>query len=918
MRRIYWYLWAYLLLLPFYDLMAQEVPRTLNFTKNDYHAQNQNWSITQSDDGEMYFGNGEGLLRYDGTTWSTLPLPNKQIIRSVAADKQGRIYAGGFAEFGFFQKNAFGNLEYTPLSKNIKFEKVNHEEIWHILVTPQAVFFQSFSTIYKYDFHEITVLSPPDNIMFLHNINGRLILPVISKGLYELTAANEFRFVEGSSFLSTKIVSTILPFGSDGFLIGTARDGIFIFENNRFRTWSEPAQTLSRNFQLNKGVRFSNGNYAFGTILDGIYLLRHDGSVILHINKENGLQNNTVLSMFEDKAQNLWLGLDKGIDLIDLTAPLTFFQDRSGKIGAVYASAIFNGKIYVGTNQGLFYKKDGSNENFELLNGTQGQVWDLKNIDNQLLIGHNSGSFILNNQNKLSKISDVTGGWCMINHPSVKDVWLQGTYTGIAVFQQNMQGVWSVLKKINNFGEPVKKIGFDKHNNLWAINAYHQLFRLKINDNFENTEGAIPIKIGNAAKYDFAQIAETFYIKADEAYYIYESEKKEFSKIKDKGLENCKLSGGIGSDFMKIHTDFVEILRGDKTEVRLRLKLIKDYETVVALDSSRYLFGLDDGYAIFNKKNTYLNTLSKPKPIIRIFAKDGASFHFYPSDSSRTLLRLPSNYRAFRIDVSLPFFTDAARFSYILTGYSSDWSPWTSATSYEFANLSAGKHIFRLRNDITGEETAVEFDIKPHWYETIWAKIAYLLAFMGLIFLLLKFHTYQLNNQRKHLEAEMLRELEQQRIRADNEKLHLDIINKSQELANSTMGIIRKNEILIEIKDELDDIKADHTARLPEKHYHKLKQMIETNLSSEENWRVFEENFNQVHEDFLKRLKQEYTDLTPGDLKLAAYLRMNLTSKEISPLLYISVRGVENKRYRLRKKLNLHDSDNLTEFILKF
>ncbi len=904
---------------------AQEVPRTLNFTKNDYHAQNQNWSITQSIDGEMFFGNGDGLLRFDGSTWQTLPLPNKQIIRSVAADGHGRIYAGGYAEFGFFQKNAFGNLEYTPLSINVKFEKVKKEEIWHIVVTPQAVYFQSFSTIYKYDFHDINVLSPPGNIMFLHEVNGRLILPVISKGLYELTPNNEFQFIEGSDFLAKKIISTILPYGNDGFLIGTVRDGIFVFENKHFSVWSEASQLISRNFQLNNGLRFTNGNYAFGTILNGVYLLRPDGSIFRHINKENGLQNNTVLSMQEDHTQNLWLGLDKGIDLVDLTAPLTFFQDRSGKIGAVYAAAIFNEKLFVGTNQGLFYKTDGSKEDFTLLNGTQGQVWDLKVLDNQLLIGHNSGSFTLNTNNQLSKISDVTGGWNTIKPPSVKDVILQGTYTGIAVFQKN-NGAWSVLKKINNFNEPVKKIAFDSVGNLWAINAYHQLFKLKIKENFENTEGVTPMKIGNAVKYDFSKIGNDLYIKADDTYYMYENDKTGLRKIDNKGFENCKLYGGMGVDFMKIHPDFVEILmahpdkigREGKMPIRLRLKLITDYETIIALDSSRYLFGLDDGYAVFNKKNTPPNIPFTPKPIIRLFAKDGASFHFYPSDSAQKLLRLPSDYRALRIDVSLPYFTDAARYSYFLTGHSKDWSAWESATSHEFVNLSAGKHIFRLKNDITGEETAIEFDIKPHWYETIWAKIGYFLAFIGLIFLLLKFHRIQLDNQRLHLEAEMLRELEQQRIRADNEKLHLDIINKSQDLANSTMGIIRKNEILIEIKEELEDIKAEHSTRFPEKHYAKLKKMIENNLSSEENWLVFEENFNQVHEDFLKRLKTEYTDLTPGDLKLAAYLRMNLNSKEISPLLYISVRGVENKRYRLRKKLALHDNDNLTEFILKY
>lgn len=918
MREIFTYIIIVLSTLMVCRTDAQEVPRSLNFSKNDYHAQNQNWSITQSVDGEMYFGNGEGLLKYDASTWTTQPLPNKQIIRSVAADKRGRVYVGGFAEFGFFQKNAFGNLEYTPLSKNIKYDKVKHEEIWHILVTAQAVYFQSFSTIYKYDFHDITVLSPPDNIMFLHEVNGRLILPVISKGLYELTATNEFQFIEGSDFFAKKIISTILPFGNGGFLIGTARDGIFVFENKTFKPWSETAQTFSRNFQLNKGLRLTNGNYVFGTILNGIYLLNANGSTIFHINKENGLQNNTVLSMHEDHAQNLWLGLDKGIDLVDLTAPLTFFQDRSGKIGAVYAAAVFNGKLFVGTNQGLFYKKDGSNENFTLLNGTQGQVWDLKIIDNQLLIGHNIGSFILTNQNGLTKISDVTGGWCSIVPPSVKNVFLQGTYTGIAVFQKNKQGVWSVLKKINGFAEPIKKLAFDATGNLWAINAYHQFFKLKINENFENTEGALPMKIGHAVKYDFTKVDNELYIKADDTYYTYQNDKAIFQKIENKRFENCKLHGGTSDDLLKIHADFVEIEKDDKTNTRLRLKLITDYETVVTLDTHRYLFGLDDGYAIYNKKNTLSNIAFTPKPIIRLFAKDGAIFHFYPSDSARELLQLPSDYRALRIDMSLPFFTNSAHFSYFLSGHSSEWSAWELANSHEFANLSAGKHVFRLRNDITGEETAIEFDIKPHWYETIWAKIAYFLAFIGFIFLLLKFHKIQLENQRLHLEAEMLRELEQLRIRADNEKLHHDIINKSQDLANSTMGIIRKNEILIEIKDELAAVKTEQGAHFPEKNYKKLMTMIENNLSSEENWRVFEENFNQVHEDFLKRLKNEYTDLTPGDLKLAAYLRMNLTSKEISPLLYISVRGVENKRYRLRKKLDLHDNDNLTEFILKY
>ncbi len=948
--------------------MAQEVPRTLNFTKNDYHAQNQNWSIAQSPDGEMFFGNGDNLLRFDGVDWITMSLPNKQIIRSVAADSRSRIYVGGFAEFGFFEKNAFGNLEYTSLSKNVKFEKVKKEEIWHIVVTPKAVYFQSFSTLYKFDYQEVTVLSPPDNIMFLRPVNGRLILPVIAKGLYELTPDNDFRFIEGSGFLAKKIVSTILPFGNDGLLIGTARDGIFVFDNKQFKEWALSAQALSRDFQLNKGVQLSNGNYAFGTILNGVYLLHPDGSTIYHINKENGLQNNTVLSMHEDKAQNLWLGLDKGIDLVDLTVPVTFFQDRSGKIGSVYAAAVFNRQLFVGTNQGLFYKTDGSAESFKLLNGTQGQVWDVQKIGNQLFIGHNTGSFILNENKVLTKISDITGGWCLIKDPSVfslnltiqspktaverasdivhrtsSELFFQGTYTGIAVYRKDANGQWFFVKKINDFAEPTKKIAFDKAGNLWAINAYHQLFRLKINEKLENlsknTEGSPAMKIGTTLKYDFSKIGSALYFKADDGYYFYDNEKACFQKLMNRNtsydssflalhkpvlnrmdidLSSAKLHDGMDNDLLKIHADFVEILNNSNQTTRLRLKLIPDYETILSLDSSRYLFGLDDGYAIFDKKNPPNNASFSPKPIIRLYAKDGAIFNFYPSDSAKNILQLPPQYRALRIDVALPFFTDAARFSYFLSEQSSEWSLLEAATSHEFANLTAGKHAFRLKNDITNGEQVIEFEILPYWYETIWAKIAYFLALIGVVFLLIKFHKIELDNQRLRIEAGMLRELEQERIKADNDRLHADNINKSQELANSTMGIIRKNEILIEIKEELDGIKSERGTLFSDKHYKKLSAMIENNLSSEENWRIFEKNFNEVHENFLKRLNTEFTDLTPGDLKLAAYLRMNLTSKEISPLLYISIRGVENKRYRLRKKLNLHEEDNLTEFILKY
>lgn len=226
-------------------LTGQEVPRILNFTKDDYRAQSQNWSITQSSDNEIFFGNGAGVLAYDGAFWRTLSLPNQQVIRAVAYDKKGHIFAGGFAEFGYWQRDNTGNYVYFSLSQNLPFPKVQREEIWHILVQENAVYFQSFSAIYKYDYKNIIALNPPSNIMFLHAIGNRLVLQGLRKGLYEIEKDTAFKFIAGSEFLANTVVSTILPY-KNGFIVGTTKDGIFKYENNKFSNWHDAAQTVSK------------------------------------------------------------------------------------------------------------------------------------------------------------------------------------------------------------------------------------------------------------------------------------------------------------------------------------------------------------------------------------------------------------------------------------------------------------------------------------------------------------------------------------------------------------------------------------------------------------------------------------------------------------------------------------------------
>ena len=175
-----------------------------------------------------------------------------------------------------------------------------------------------------------------------------------------------------------------------------------------------------------------------------------------------------------------------------------------------------------------------------------------------------------------------------------------------------------------------------------------------------------------------------------------------------------------------------------------------------------------------------------------------------------------------------------------------------------------------------------------------------------------------ISKEKIKLEIENERLLREHKYVLENDRLTHDNIIKSKELANSTMHLIQKNELLQEIKAELIDVRktGDHT--LTAKDFQNLMKLINENMTIEDDKNLFESNFNDVHEAFLKKLKIEFPDLTAADLKLSAYLKMNLASKEIAPLFNISVRGLENKRYRLRKKLNLPNDANLNDFFMAY
>jgi DNA-binding CsgD family transcriptional regulator len=204
--------------------------------------------------------------------------------------------------------------------------------------------------------------------------------------------------------------------------------------------------------------------------------------------------------------------------------------------------------------------------------------------------------------------------------------------------------------------------------------------------------------------------------------------------------------------------------------------------------------------------------------------------------------------------------------------------------------------------------------------------VFYLLLFLGLLLLLYKrqrqqFKLQQYKYQQKQEHLISLHQLAMERnekelIKVQNDKLEGEVEFKNRELATVTMHLVERGRVLSNIKEVLSQTVKKLEPTVKQDHFRRVMRLFEEAENNEEDWEHFSRHFDEVHSNFLSKVKLHFPTLTITDLKLCAYLHINLTSKEIAQLLGISVRGVETHRYRLRRKLNIPGEVQLNTFLL--
>ncbi|MCA5003541.1 triple tyrosine motif-containing protein [Sphingobacterium bovistauri] len=932
------------------NITSLGTPSVQQYKKITYKAGNQNWSIAFSTTGILYVANTEGLLSYDGTYWSLNQLPNRSTVRSVKISKDNRIYTGGLSEFGFWQRSENGHLQYTSISSLVKDKStLKNDEIWKIILNGDEVIFQSFSKSYIYKNKQISIMTADgEPFLFAHYVYNNIFYQQIPSGLH-VYAHNKLTAVKDKEKLQSSNILSMLPFHNQNTLIATSHNGLYIMDKDQnIKKWDCEASNILAKHQINNGIQLTTDHYAFGTIKNGVYIINKAGKIIQHINKNNGLQNNTVLSLGIDPQQNLWVGLDNGIDCIQINSPLYYYTDIKGEIGTVYTSALFDNKLYLGTNQGLYVcdwkeVKSINNFNFKLIPKSNGHVWSLTIIENQLICGHNEGTFLIKDDS-MEKISAITGGF--VNLPiNNNSHFIQGNYTGLSLFEINnnikFQKQFSLIK------EPIRYAKQYNKNQFWIGNAtnFHLVqYNPTTSDITINYSTAKDSTLKNTYFYNLSLLENRLVFTSDTGLYTYDEILKKFVYYEElnKKLNSFK---SISQIFYKNQNEYffaknasLHIAKFDKVGNinidsvslhPLNNKMMKHYENIINIDNSQYLIGLDYGFAIYTESVQDAKMSPPLAPQIAYVTNLSNEKVYYDKSG---LVRVPYVANNIRIAYSSPTYHEKLKYQYYLEGYSENWSLLEEESFKDFSNLPYGKFEFKVRavsiNGQVSSTTILFLEIITPWYYSIWMIIIYTLTFLLISYFILKKYKRYISYKKRLVNKKIIEKQqeeiskqaeinEKEIIRLKNFQLEKELEIKNRELSNATTNIVYKNEMLNKLNLELNKLNDSKGIALNESQLNRLNKLIESIQNDNRDWDIFEKSFNDAHENFFKKLKLEYPELVPNDLKLCAYLRLNMSSKEIASLLNISTRGVEIRRYRLRKKLGISTDKNLTEFLLE-
>lgn len=935
------------------------LPFSRYYSSQEYQGGIQNYAITQDQSGMLFVANNYGILEHDGTSWRRYALPNGAKTRHVQVDHNGLVYVSGQGDFGVFIPDDLGQLIFTSFKNKLPEVDRDLGEVWKVYVGNSEIYFCTSNTLFVFDKTQqfIGKIESESAFESFHYNNSLLFVNELGNGLKKLQNGRLIP-LSTEKFFGNKLVTSIFQTTQDKYLVFTRDEGIFTINGDLISPW-----TSENSLTINTALMLRNGHIAIGTQLNGLMIVDSFGETILKFDKNNGLNNNSIVSLFEDLSGNLWMGHNNGLTMVQLSLPFRKINQYSGLTGTGYSAYLNNDKLYYGTNNGVYFQEQNKESwsPISMIPNSTGQVYQIKSVHNELLVAHNDGAYAIKN-NKAERIEGPSGIWNFQGLRGSSTLILVGSYTGLHLYEKTPTGV-KYLREINGFNESSRIIEQDDRGYIWVAHGYKGLYRLELDSRKENVtveyfgpESGLPTSILNnvwkinnrlvfttqAGIFKFNELTSKF--ERDEFFYPYFDGGFLAHFLVEDQMGNIHFIGEseIGVLERKVDGSFKKIY---KVFNQLLPLLNDDLQNISSIQGNQILFGANEGFITFNLNENNYQASNFPTLIRAVYLtgpSDSLLFHgssiaennLHHHQSASQVPRIAYNKANIRFESSNPIPNNEKelRFQYWLEGLEDNYGDWVDKSEKAYTNLREGKYTFHVKSrNLYGEVSpaaSYTFRILPPWYRSGLAYFIYFILLVVGIYLI-----YRLIEKRYQQKAQRLKTASRKVIeekdselkitqaeieKLKTEKLKQEISLKDKELATATMHLITKNSFIDHMRNNLNSITKKSKNQEVKNEIQKVIKNIEKNIAEDQDWEQFEIHFDQVHGDFMSRFKKEYSSLSPQEIKLSAYLRMNLSTKEIAYLMNISIRGVEIARYRLRKKLNLERSENLQEYILKF
>ena len=921
-----------------------------NYEKKKYNAGTQNWQIQQDKQGRMYFANNEGVLSFDGNYWELYPLPNKTIVWSVEM-ANNQLFVGGQDEMGFLSPDKSGQLSFHSLKSYLDESDQKFADIWNIVNVGDDIFFRSISRLFKWNKGKMKVYQPSSTWFFLGKFQNKVIAHDEARGIMIYKNGNWELFIKKQELPENFYITSISNYTPGSSIITTSKNGLFKLTEEGIKPLT--IKGINNKDHFTSIVKVDEFNYVLGTYNNGVYLFNEKNEVIESFTKQEGLQNNNLRSLYIDKSKNIWMGLNNGISFIPFNNAIKDINPVDFRDGSGYSMAVHNNHMYFASSNGVYElpfenKKDLSFLKNNLTNISEGQTWKLGILNNQLYAGKEDGLYQI--ENRSAKVVDKKSGyWIFETLSNKQNIAVTGSYEQVRLFEQK-EGKWNDLGNIKSFSGSARFLAIDTNNYVWVSHPYRGVYKISLKDSttkLYTSDHGLPSTLNNPVYkiknkvliatekgiFEYNEVRDNFEVSS---YYknIYGEKSVRYLKedvqgniwfVEDKNLGVIDLSG------KKPTIIYIPELNGN---------ILSGFENVYSYDNYNTFIGGQKGFYQINFEKYKENIIPLKILIRKVKIKgdvDSVLFGGYNQDinedqslSSLGKAKVKFQLNSFHFEYVAPLFEQQINleYSYRLKGFDKTWSNWNKKTEKDYTNLPAGNYTFEVkaRNNLNNESpiTSYNFEVLAPWYFNFWSICFYGFFLFVLLYLFYKLQAKKYLNryqeQQKELELKHQIELEKSEkelIQLKNEKLETEIEFKNSELASSAMNLVQKKEFILKIKETLQHLNKNEKESIDSVDLKKLLRSLSEEEKLNDEWEQFSIHFNNVHGDFLIKLSEKYPTLKAHELKLSAYLRMNLTSKEIAQLMSISVRGVEISRYRLRKKLNIPTETNLFQFLFE-